>query len=94
MAANPAPHVPWCWLVESQLLMLLAVSFLVAAHRAHTTFFGWLLSSCVAFGLAIAPLYSFIASVGTFGLSAAGVVAYISIGLFVVRRATLPHTRR
>ena len=94
MTVNDGLHVPWYWLVESQLLSLLALGFFIAAHRAHDKFFGWLLSSCVAFGLAIAALYNFIAAVGTFAISAAAVVWFISVGLFAVRRATPPRERR
>jgi len=94
MAVNDGLHVPWCWLVESQLLALLALGFFVAAQRAHDKFFGWLLSSCVALGLAVATLYNFIAAVGTFAIPAAGVVVFISIVLFAVRGTTQPRARR
>ena len=94
MAVGDGLHVPWYWLVESQVMALLAVAFFVAAQHARARFFGWLLSSCVALGFAIAALYNFIASVGTVAISVAGVAWFISIGLLVVRQATQPRERR
>jgi hypothetical protein len=94
MAVNDGILVPWRWLVESQLLALLALGFFVAAQRVPDRWFGWLLSSCVALGLAIAAFYNFIATTSTNTLPAAGVVVFISIWLFVVRRVTHPRARR
>jgi len=95
MAVNDGILAPWRWLVESQLLALLALGFFVAAQRVPDKWFGWLLSSCVALGLAVAALYNFIATASTNTLpAAAGVVVFISIWLFVVRRVTHPRARR
>lgn len=93
MSVSDGTRAPWWWLVESQLLALLALGFFVAAQRAHDKLFGWLLSSCVALGLAIASLYNFIVAVDTFAASAAGVFVFVAIELFAVRRATQPHAR-
>jgi hypothetical protein len=93
MAVNDGFDVALRWLVESQLLALLALGFFVAAQRVPDKYFGWLLSSCVALGLAIAAFYNFIATVGTRAIPAAGGV-FILILLFVARGATNPRARR
>lgn len=94
MALNDGLPVPWRWLVESQLLALLALGFLVGAQRVPDKYFGWLLSSCVALGLAIAAFYNFITAAGARAIPAAGVVVFVSILLFAARRATHPRARR
>lgn len=93
MAVNDGLLVPWRWLVESQLLALLALGFSVAAQRVPDKRFGWMLSSCVALGLAIAAFYNFIATAGTRAVPA-GVAVFISSLLFVARRATHSRVRR
>ena len=86
MAVSDGFHLPWYWLLESQLMALLALAFFIAAQHDCDKCFGWLLSSCVALGLAIAALYNFITAVDIVAISIAGVVWLISVGLFVVRQ--------
>jgi hypothetical protein len=92
MAVNEGLHVPWRWLIESQLLALLALGFFAAAQRAPDKCFSWLLSSCVALGLALAAFYNFIATASTRAIPAAGIVVVIS--LFVARGAIRRRARR
>jgi ABC-type polysaccharide/polyol phosphate export permease len=75
--------VPWSSLVTTLLLALLALAFFVAAHHSHDKRFGWLLSTSVATGLAIADYYNLI---NTAPAAAAAVpVTFIAILLLVVR---------
>jgi hypothetical protein len=51
---------PWARLVETLLLALLAMGFILAARRSHDHRGGWLLSGAVAIGLATTTAYHFI----------------------------------
>jgi hypothetical protein len=79
---------PWAGLVQTLVLALIALGFLVAARRSHDHRFGWLLSSCVAVGLAIAAFSTTIDGPAppALLLPAAGALACIALSLLVVRR--------
>jgi hypothetical protein len=95
MAVHDGLRAPWCWLIEAQLLSLVALGFFVAAHRFHEKRFSWLLSSSVAVGFAIAAFYNFVAATGARAIPAAGVgIMFIAIMLFAGRAASQPRRRR
>lgn len=85
---------PWRWLVEALLLALLALAFFVAAQRSRDQRFGWLLSSSVAAGLAIAASYNLLDAAAIPAVPAAGVVIIIAIMLFLTWGATRQPPRR
>jgi xanthosine utilization system XapX-like protein len=85
---------PWAWLVQTLVLALLAVGFFVAAQRSHDHRVGWLLSSSVAAGLAVAAFYSLVDSAATPALPVAGLLVGIAIVLFVAHGVSRGRPRR
>ena len=79
---------PWAGLVQTLVLALIALGFFVAARRSDDHRFGWLLSSCVALGLAIAAFSTTIdgATPPALLLPLAGALACIALPPLVVRR--------
>jgi hypothetical protein len=95
MGAHEGLRAPWCWLIEAQLLALVALGFFVAAQRFQDKRFSWLLSSSVAVGFAIAAFYNFIAATGARAIPAVGLsIMFMAIMLFVMRTATQVRRRR
>jgi hypothetical protein len=76
---------PWAWLVQTLVLALLAMGFLVAAARSRDHRLGLLLSGCVAAGLAITAFSNVIDAAPALPL--AGVLVCIAIPLFAARGA-------
>jgi hypothetical protein len=70
---------PWRHLVEALLLALLALAFFAAAVRARDHRFGWLLSTSVAAGLAIAAGYGFVSTASTAAVAETGAVLLLGI---------------
>jgi hypothetical protein len=85
---------PWAWLVQTLVLALLALGFFVAARRSHDHRVGWLLSSSVATGLAIAAFYSLVDTAAIPALPVAGLLVGIAIVLFVVHGVSRGRARR
>jgi hypothetical protein len=83
---------PWTWLVQTLVLALLALGFVVAAQRSPDHRPGWLLSGAVAVGLAITAFYKVIDAAATPALPLAGLLVCIAILVFVVRGAHHGHT--
>jgi hypothetical protein len=80
---------PWAGLVQTLVLALLAAGCVVAGSRAHHHRLGWLLSGCVATGLAISAFSNVIGATPEVAL--AGVVAGLAIPLLAARRARRRH---
>jgi hypothetical protein len=76
---------PWAGMVQTLLLALLAVGFLVAAQHSADHRLGWLLSGAVAVGLAIAAFSSAIDAAATPALPLAGAVVCLAIAVIVAR---------
>ena len=82
------------WLAQTLLLALLALAFLVAAHRSDDRRFAWLQSASVAAGLTIAAFYNLILATATPAFPVAGVATFVAITLFVLRRGARQPLRR
>jgi hypothetical protein len=87
---NAVGH-PWDSLVKTLLLAFLALGCFAVAQRSRHHRSGWLLSSAVTLGLAIASLYDFTAVVITPAVAATVLVACIVLLLTITRGA---HTSR
>jgi hypothetical protein len=95
MAVHDGLSAPWCWLIEAQLLALVALGFFVAAEHFPDKRFSWLLSSSAAVGFALAAFYNFVAATGARAIPAAGLsIMFMAIMLFVMRTATQTRRRR
>lgn len=75
---------PWAWLVQTLVLALLALGFVVMARRSHDHRAGWLLSGSVALGLAIAAFSNAIGAGATPALPLAVLLVCVATLLFVV----------
>jgi hypothetical protein len=84
---------PWAWLIQTLVLVALALGFLVAARRSHDHRVGWLLSGSLAAGLALAAFYNLVGAAATPGLPVAGLLVCVAVGLSVARVARVARRR-